>query len=70
MRFAKCSVTILNRGELNMKHLIKLSILVFSMNACSDNSQNLKHETVEKDYLEEYYELEEERHNEYIASLN
>jgi len=40
------------------------------MNACSDNSQNLKHETVEKDYLEEYYELEEERHNEYIASLN
>ena len=54
-----------------MRHLIKLSILVFILNACSDsnNSQEIKQETTKKDYLEEYYELEEERYEAYLDSM-
>lgn len=54
-----------------MKHIILFSTLVFMFSACSDNAHHVQKQTGEtKDYLEIYYEEEEERHNEYIASLN
>jgi len=43
--------------------------LVFILNACSDNRQEIKQETTKKDYLEEYYELEEERYEAYLDSM-
>ena len=50
--------------------LIQLLILVFSLNACSnDNSPTAKHEVNQLDKEEQYRQAEEARDEEYLAMV-
>jgi uncharacterized lipoprotein len=53
-----------------MKQLITLSLLILMLGACSDSSQQLQYTADEpKDCIEEYYELEEVRYEEYLKTM-